>query len=101
MLLDSLTPTISSGVVAASTATAKVPLERIKHNYEEDAFRQMTVQIESWAEQQFARSDPREPMRASTSNSARNSSPTDSPPKPKPNSATPQPSIPTTPKLKI
>ena len=59
MLLDSLTLTISSGVVAASSATAKVPLERIKHNYEEDAFRQMTVQIESWAEQQFARSDPR------------------------------------------
>jgi tetratricopeptide (TPR) repeat protein len=59
MLLDALTPTISSGVVAASTTTAKVPVERIKHNYEEDAFRQMTVQIGSWAEQRFVHSDPR------------------------------------------
>ncbi|MGA9502846.1 MAG: hypothetical protein WBV31_00325, partial [Terriglobales bacterium] len=30
----------------------------IKRNYEADAFRQMTIQIGSWAEQRFARSDP-------------------------------------------
>ena len=42
-----------------SSATTKAPAERIKRNYEEDAFRQMTTQMGSWAEQQFARSDPR------------------------------------------
>jgi len=58
MLLDSLTPTAGSGIVPSS-ATSRAPLERIKRNYEEDAFRQMTMQMGSWAEQQFARSDPR------------------------------------------
>jgi tetratricopeptide (TPR) repeat protein len=57
MLLESLTPA-AGGVVPAS-AISKAPQERIKRNYEEDAFRQMTTQIGSWAEQQFARSDPR------------------------------------------
>jgi Tfp pilus assembly protein PilF len=33
-------------------------LERIKRSYEEDAFRQMTMQIGSWAEERFVRSDP-------------------------------------------
>jgi hypothetical protein len=64
MLLDSLTLTISSGVVAASSATSsKVPLERIKHNYEEDAFRQMTVQIGSWPNSSSP-APTREPTRA-------------------------------------
>ena len=57
MLLDSLTP--SAGDIVLSSATSKAPMERIKRNYEEDAFRQMTTQIGSWAEQRFARSDPR------------------------------------------
>jgi tetratricopeptide (TPR) repeat protein len=57
MLLDSLTP--SAGGVVLSSATSKAPMERIKRNYEEDAFRQMTTQMGSWAEQRFARSDPR------------------------------------------
>jgi len=57
MLLDSLTPT--AGSIVPSSATSKAPLERIKRNYEEDAFRQMTTQMGSWAEQQFTRSDPR------------------------------------------
>jgi tetratricopeptide (TPR) repeat protein len=57
MLLDSLTP--PAGSIVPSSATSKAPLERIKRNYEEDAFRQMTTQMGSWAEQQFARSDPR------------------------------------------
>ncbi len=35
------------------------PTERIKRNYEEDNFRQMTIQLRSWAEQRFARSDPK------------------------------------------
>lgn len=57
VLLDSLT--LPPGSIAPGSATSKAPLERIKRNYEEDAFRQMTMQMGSWAEQQFARSDPR------------------------------------------
>ena len=57
MLLDSLMP--PPGSIAPGSATSKAPLERIKRNYEEDAFRQMTMQMGSWAEQQFVRSDPR------------------------------------------
>ena len=57
MLLDSLTTT--AGSIVPSSATSKAPLERIKRNYEEDAFRQMTTQMGSWAEERFARSDPR------------------------------------------
>jgi len=58
MLLDSLTPAAGSGGIVPSSATSKAPVERIKRNYEEDAFRQMTTQMESWAEERFARSDP-------------------------------------------
>ena len=57
MLLDSLT--LPPGSIVPGSANSKAPLERIKRNYEEDAFRQMTMQMGSWAEQQFARSDPR------------------------------------------
>ena len=59
MLLDSLTPTAGSGAIVPSSAVSKIPIERIKRNYEEDAFRQMTMQMGSWAEERFARSDPR------------------------------------------
>src|SRR6202045_3904180 len=58
MMLDSLTPS-AAGSIVPSSATTKAPAERIKRNYEEDSFRQMTTQMGSWAEQQFARSDPR------------------------------------------
>ena len=58
MMLDSLTPPVAGSVVPSSS-TSKAPAERIKRNYEEDSFRQMTTQMGSWAEQQFARSDPR------------------------------------------
>jgi tetratricopeptide (TPR) repeat protein len=59
MLLDSLTPSAGSGGIVPSSAASKAPFERIKRNYEEDAFRQMTTQMGSWAEERFARSDPR------------------------------------------
>ncbi len=55
MLFDSLTST--AGSVVPSSVSSKIPLERIKRNYEEDAFRQMTMQMGSWAEARFARSD--------------------------------------------
>jgi tetratricopeptide (TPR) repeat protein len=58
-LLDSLTPISANAAVAAASPNSKPPVERIKRNYEEDAFRQMTIQIGSWAEERFARSDPR------------------------------------------
>src|SRR5258706_8598688 len=57
MMLDSLSP--PAGAIVPSSATTKAPLERIKRNYEEDAFRQMTTQMGGWAEQRFARSEPR------------------------------------------
>jgi tetratricopeptide (TPR) repeat protein len=57
VLLDGLAPAVGNGIVVASI-TSKPPLERIKRNYEEDAFRQMTMQIGSWAEERFVRSDP-------------------------------------------
>jgi len=59
MLLDSLLPPAAEGSVVPSSAVSKVPAQRIKRNYEEDAFRQMTMQMGSWAEERFARSDPR------------------------------------------
>ena len=57
MLLDSVTP-VAGGIVPSS-AMSKIPFERIKRNYEENTFRQMTMQMGSWAEERFARSDPR------------------------------------------
>jgi Tfp pilus assembly protein PilF/TolB-like protein len=44
------------GVVPAA-AIVKAPAERIKRNYDEDAFRQLTTQMQGWVEQRFARSD--------------------------------------------
>ncbi len=58
-LLDSLTPAAAGGGIVPSSTTSKASFERIKRNYEEDAFRQMTTQMGSWAEERFARSDPR------------------------------------------
>jgi tetratricopeptide (TPR) repeat protein len=55
-LLESLTP--QAGGVIPSSTIVKTPSERIKRNYEEDAFRQVNTQIGSWAEQRFSRSDP-------------------------------------------
>jgi tetratricopeptide (TPR) repeat protein len=55
--LDSLAPV--AGHIVASSAATKLGAERIKRNYEEDAFRQMTTQMGGWAEQRFVLSDPR------------------------------------------
>ena len=51
-LLDTLSPG------AHGNAPPKLPPERLKRNYPESAFRQMNIQIQTWAEQQFAHSDP-------------------------------------------
>jgi tetratricopeptide (TPR) repeat protein len=55
-LLDSLMPPAPG---AASAPPLKPPIERLNRNYEENAFREMTTQMQGWAEQQFSRSDPR------------------------------------------
>jgi tetratricopeptide (TPR) repeat protein len=55
-LLDSLVPPAVGG--APNATATKLPMERLNRKYEENAFRQMTLQMQSWAEQQFARSDP-------------------------------------------
>ncbi|MFZ3265033.1 MAG: tetratricopeptide repeat protein [Terriglobales bacterium] len=55
MLLDSLTAPVAGTGTAA--VLPKMPSERLNRNYQENAFRQMTTQMQSWAEQQFARSD--------------------------------------------
>jgi tetratricopeptide (TPR) repeat protein len=59
ILLDSLNLPVVDGNVVPTGAVSKIPSERIKRNYEEDAFRQMTMQMGSWAEERFARSDAR------------------------------------------
>jgi tetratricopeptide (TPR) repeat protein len=56
MLLDSIAP--PAGSIVPASSSSKAPIERIKYNYEEDTFRQMTTQMGSWAEQRFAQSDP-------------------------------------------
>ena len=55
VLLESLSP--PGGVTVNSAATVKQPSQRLKRTYDENAFRQMTIQMQGWAEQQFARSD--------------------------------------------
>lgn len=55
-LLDA---TVSTGGSVVPAALAGKPLERIKSNYEENTFRQVTLQMQSWAEQRYARADAR------------------------------------------
>jgi tetratricopeptide (TPR) repeat protein len=62
-LLAALGPAVAGAGVGVAPAAGKTPLERIKRNYEENSFRLMAMQIESWAEQQFARSDSRSQAR--------------------------------------
>jgi tetratricopeptide (TPR) repeat protein len=54
-LLDSVLASTNAG---SSAPPLKLPPERLNRNYEENAFRQMTTQMQSWAEERFARSDP-------------------------------------------
>ena len=56
-LLDSLLPPAAG--ISSGAASPKLPLERLNRNYQENVFRQMTIQVQSWAETQFARSAPR------------------------------------------
>lgn len=49
----------STAAGAVMNASAKLPLERIKRNYDEDSFRQLMLQIDSSAEQRLAKTDAR------------------------------------------
>ena len=49
----------NSPASAAPNNPTRFPAERLKREYQENAFRQMKMQIQSWAEKQFARSDQR------------------------------------------
>ncbi|HEY7098370.1 MAG TPA: tetratricopeptide repeat protein [Terriglobales bacterium] len=51
--------TPSSNPASVGVARAKPPLERIRLNYEESSFRQMTMKIQETAEQRLAKTDVR------------------------------------------
>jgi tetratricopeptide (TPR) repeat protein len=56
-LIESFKPAAGSTVPIG--ATAKISSQRLKHNYEEDAFRQVNAQMEGWAEQRFSHAEAR------------------------------------------
>jgi tetratricopeptide (TPR) repeat protein len=49
----------AAAATAPASATAKLSPQRMKHNYEEDAFRQVNAQMEGWAEQRFSHTEAR------------------------------------------
>ncbi|HET7440090.1 MAG TPA: tetratricopeptide repeat protein [Terriglobales bacterium] len=50
---------LSTAAGAVTNASAKLPLERMKRNYDENSFRQLALQINSVAEQRLAKTDAR------------------------------------------
>jgi tetratricopeptide (TPR) repeat protein len=55
--------TLGSGggsVRAASTSSSKLPLQRIKRNYDETSYRQLNLEIERMAEAKLAKEDPKQ-----------------------------------------
>ncbi len=54
-VIDSL----ATSLVVHASSVAKSPALRIKLVYQEDAFRQLTTQMQGWVEQRFAQSDAR------------------------------------------
>ncbi len=62
-LLASIAPPPGTAVKAAQTATittaARVPLQRIKLNYDETSYKQLALEIQKAAETRLAQSDPR------------------------------------------
>jgi tetratricopeptide (TPR) repeat protein len=57
MLIESFKAGPGSALPAASSP--KLSSHRMKHNYEEDAFRQVNAQMEGWAEQRFSHAEAR------------------------------------------
>jgi tetratricopeptide (TPR) repeat protein/TolB-like protein len=52
---------ISAGLTSASNANSgsRLPLERIKRNYDESSYRQLAIEIENAMEQSLAKADPK------------------------------------------
>lgn len=58
-LLDAITPDANAPLQRAIVpASQKVPLERLRANYDESSFRQLALKIEAVAEQRLAKTDP-------------------------------------------
>jgi len=58
-LLDAITSDASASAQRAVVlANQKIPLERIRTNYDESSFRQLALKIEAVAEQRLAKADP-------------------------------------------
>ncbi len=58
-LLDSMAPLTNSSLRSErSSAAPKVPLERIKRNYDESSFQQLALEIQNAAEARLAQTDP-------------------------------------------
>ena len=58
-LLDIVAGTPSVRSPGSTTASAKLPSERLKKNYDESSFRQLSLEIQATAEQRLARTDPK------------------------------------------
>ena len=60
--LDALsgTPAGANALRTASTNTSKLPLQRIKRNYDETSYRQLALEIERAAETRLAKGDPKQ-----------------------------------------
>jgi tetratricopeptide (TPR) repeat protein/TolB-like protein len=57
--LDTIVPTANaSGQRPMVPASQKIPLERVRTNYDESSFRQLALNIETVAEQRLAKTDP-------------------------------------------
>jgi tetratricopeptide (TPR) repeat protein len=63
-LLDSLNSTtgtpLANSFRQTSGGTSKLPLQRIKRNYDETSYRQLTMEIERAAEYRLSKADPKE-----------------------------------------
>jgi tetratricopeptide (TPR) repeat protein len=59
-LLDAITPEASGSAKRPIVpASLKIPVERIRSNYDESSFRQLALKIEAAAEQRLAKTDPK------------------------------------------
>ncbi len=58
-LLDVVAGTPAVHALGTNTTTAKLPPERLKKNYDESSFRQLTLEIQATAEQRLAKTDPK------------------------------------------
>lgn len=51
--------TIGSGATPVSTSAARLPMERLKENYDESSYRQLALEIENAVERNLANTDPK------------------------------------------